>query len=109
MFLMKMGKERRSTQRLALHPGKAVRVHKFGFGKRVECRHELVKDPARVSEHLMDRPVFVGFVQPGVNLIVGLQVRWPGRRQFCFAALRRLQARHRSSPPAGQVGHDIFD
>src|SRR5262249_61114910 len=63
----------------------------------------------RFRENFTRRAMAIGLIDPGIDFIVSLEVRWPWWRWFRFIALCRLYAGDQSGLPAGQVRNQIFD
>ena len=79
MLLMKMAEEGRCAHRLALQPVEALGLEEFGFGNRAEGSEKLLKDGARLLQHVGGRAILVSGINPGVDVVGLLQVRRSGR------------------------------
>jgi hypothetical protein len=101
VLLVEVGEVGRSTERLALHSEEALGVEQLSLGEGLDGGQELLEDLARVVQRLAHRAVAVRLVDPGVDLVIGLEMGWPGWRRLRITAKGGLQAAHRSPAPAG--------
>ena len=99
----------RGAERVALHPGEAVRVGQGVVRQGGDGGAQAGEGVRGVVEDVGRRPVVVLVVDPGVDLVDVRGLGWPGPRRFRLAPDGRFEQIERALIPARHVPGNVFE